>query len=52
LSDAAMALLAGFDRQALHAAVLGFEHPVTGETIRFEAALPQDMDDLITNLRG
>ncbi|WP_439122593.1 RluA family pseudouridine synthase [Marivita sp.] len=52
LPDAAMALLAGFDRQALHAAVLGFEHPVSGETIRFEAALPQDMDDLITSLRG
>ena len=52
LPDAAMALLAGFDRQALHAAVLGFEHPVSGETIRLEAALPQDMDDLITSLRG
>jgi len=44
--------LAGFDRQALHAAVLGFDHPVSGETIRFEAALPTDMDDLITSLRG
>lgn len=52
VSDAAMALLAAFDRQALHAAVLGFEHPVSGETLRFEAALPQDMDDLITQLRG
>ena len=52
LSDNAMALLLGFDRQALHAAVLGFEHPVSGETIRFEAALPQDMDELITSLRG
>ena len=52
LPDAAMVRLEGFDRQALHAAVLGFEHPVSGETIRFEAALPQDMDDLITDLRG
>ncbi len=52
LPDAAMAQLAAFDRQALHAAVLGFDHPVTGETIRFEAALPQDMDELITSLRG
>ena len=52
LPDAAMARLEAFDRQALHAAVLGFEHPVSGETMRFEAALPQDMDDLITSLRG
>ena len=52
LRDEVMARLAAFDRQALHAAVLGFEHPVSGETIRFEAALPQDMDDLITSLRG
>ena len=40
-----------FPRQALHAAVLGFEHPVTGETLRFEAELPQDMDNLIALLR-
>lgn len=52
LPDEAMERLAAFDRQALHAAVLGFEHPVSGETIRFEAALPKDMDDLITSLRG
>lgn len=52
LPDAAMDLLERFNRQALHAAVLGFDHPVSGETIRFEAALPQDMDDLITSLRG
>ena len=34
---------AGLTRQALHAAVLGFVHPVTGETLRFETALPPDM---------
>ncbi|NGM52572.1 RluA family pseudouridine synthase [Caulobacter sp. 602-2] len=34
---------AGFSRQALHAAVLGFVHPVTGETLRFETPLPPDM---------
>jgi 23S rRNA pseudouridine1911/1915/1917 synthase len=37
---------AGLKRQALHAAVLGFRHPVTGETLRFEAPLPPDMADL------
>jgi 23S rRNA pseudouridine1911/1915/1917 synthase len=33
----------GLTRQALHAAVLGFVHPVTGETLRFESPLPADM---------
>ncbi len=37
----------GFARQALHAASLGFEHPVTGEVLRFEAELPDDMRELI-----
>jgi 23S rRNA pseudouridine1911/1915/1917 synthase len=36
-----------FERQALHAAVLGFVHPVTGEAVRFESALPADMRELI-----
>ncbi len=40
-----------FPRQALHAAVLGFEHPVSGGTLRFEAPLPQDMEALLTELR-
>ncbi|MDB5417886.1 MAG: rluD [Phenylobacterium sp.] len=34
---------AGLTRQALHAAVLGFVHPVTGQTLRFESPLPGDM---------
>ena len=34
---------AGLTRQALHAAVLGFIHPVTGERLRFETAPPPDM---------
>ena len=41
-----------FARQALHAAVLGFEHPVTGEDLRFEAPLPEDMAQLIADLGG
>ncbi|MEP5937071.1 MAG: RluA family pseudouridine synthase [Erythrobacter sp.] len=36
-----------FGRQALHAASLGFEHPVTGQTQQFEAELPADMRELI-----
>lgn len=34
---------AGLSRQALHAAVLGFVHPVTGQRLRFETAPPTDM---------
>jgi 23S rRNA pseudouridine1911/1915/1917 synthase len=37
---------AGLKRQALHAAVLGFVHPVTGERLRFETAPPADMASL------
>jgi 23S rRNA pseudouridine1911/1915/1917 synthase len=33
----------GFTRQALHAALLGFVHPITGEAVRFESPLPEDM---------
>lgn len=41
---------AGLKRQALHAAVLGFVHPVTGETLRFETPLPPDMAALEAGL--
>ena len=41
---------AGLTRQALHAAVLGFVHSVTGEALRFETALPPDMRTLETLL--
>ncbi|MFN3146233.1 MAG: RluA family pseudouridine synthase [Paracoccaceae bacterium] len=47
LGAAAAEAAAGFPRQALHAAVLGFVHPVTGEALRFEAPLPADMAALI-----
>ena len=41
-----------FPRQALHAARLGFVHPVTGEDMAFEADLPPDMAELIEALRA
>jgi 23S rRNA pseudouridine1911/1915/1917 synthase len=41
-----------FARQALHAAVLGFIHPVTGAALRFESALPADMAGLLVELRS
>ena len=37
----------GFRRQALHAAVLGFIHPVTGHRLSFSSGLPADMAELI-----
>ena len=37
----------GFDRQALHAARLGFIHPISGESLDFCAELPPDMRELI-----
>lgn len=42
-SDIAERLIGTIGRQALHAARLGFDHPVTGEPMRLEAALPEDM---------
>ena len=39
-----------FGRQALHAAVLGFEHPRTGERLRFETPPAPDLTQLLTNL--
>ncbi len=36
----------GLERQALHAAILGFVHPVTGERLRFETTPPRDMQAL------
>jgi 23S rRNA pseudouridine1911/1915/1917 synthase len=41
-----------FPRQALHARLLGFTHPATGETLRFETDLPSDFDTLLNNLGG
>lgn len=43
--------VAAFPRQALHAAVLGFVHPITGEELRFESELPADMAALLITLR-
>jgi 23S rRNA pseudouridine1911/1915/1917 synthase len=39
-------------RQALHAKTLGFEHPTTHEFMRFDTALPQDMQECIEKWRN
>jgi 23S rRNA pseudouridine1911/1915/1917 synthase len=41
---------AGLERQALHAAVLGFRHPITQEVLRFQTDPPKDMTDLVLAL--
>ena len=41
-----------FDRQALHAAYLGFSHPITGENLSFDTPLPADMSSLLALIEG
>jgi 23S rRNA pseudouridine1911/1915/1917 synthase len=42
--------IAGFSRQALHARLLGFTHPATGQRLSFESPLPDDMKELLATL--
>ncbi len=52
LPEAARAVLGELGRQALHAARLGFAHPVTGETLTFESPLPVELEKLRRALAG
>lgn len=52
LGAEAAAAANAFPRQALHAATLGFDHPVTGERLEFASPLPADMAGLVSLLRG
>jgi 23S rRNA pseudouridine1911/1915/1917 synthase len=45
-------LLNGFPRQALHATRLALEHPVSGETMEWQAPLPGDMVQLLREIRS
>jgi 23S rRNA pseudouridine1911/1915/1917 synthase len=40
------------DRLLLHAATLGFDHPVTGESLQFSAPLPPEFSAMVDRLRG
>jgi 23S rRNA pseudouridine1911/1915/1917 synthase len=42
--------VAAFPRQALHAGLLGFKHPITGRMQRFTSPLPTDIEGLIALL--
>ena len=41
-----------FPRQALHAAHLGFNHPLTGKALAFDSPLPEDMKTLVKILKS
>jgi len=45
-------LLAGFPRQALHATRLALDHPVNGERMEWQAPLPQDMQQLLKQIKA
>jgi 23S rRNA pseudouridine1911/1915/1917 synthase len=48
--EAARLAAEAFKRQALHASVIGFEHPLTHDFLKFESPLPSDIEQLIKNL--
>ena len=50
--ERAFTVAAEFPRQALHAFVLGFQHPSLHKTLRFEAPWPADFAELVGALRG
>ena len=50
LAPPAQAALAGLGRQALHAYLLGVEHPSRGEYLEFRSELPEDLDRLRRSL--
>ncbi len=52
LSAELRTLLLGFPRQALHAFLLGFIHPITHQNLTFESAIPYDFNVLTHSLEG
>lgn len=52
LTPAAQEALKTLGRQALHAAEIGFEHPVSGRPLHFASPLPADMENLLRALRN
>lgn len=51
LGPVTAAAVESFGRQALHAASLGFVHPLSGDVLRFDSPLPEDMAALLTRMR-
>ena len=51
-NDRLRSRLKSLNRQALHASLLGFNHPKTGEYMEFSAPLPEDLKDILDTLRS
>ena len=51
-SQESLEIISNFPRQALHAATLGFTHPLRDETLEFTSKLPDDMDNLLNSMRN
>ncbi|RUM95779.1 RluA family pseudouridine synthase [Pseudaminobacter arsenicus] len=51
LPEPLKAMVTGLTRQMLHARLLAFRHPSTGEIMRFEAPLPADMAEIVEGFR-
>jgi 23S rRNA pseudouridine1911/1915/1917 synthase len=45
--EAARRAVAAFDRQALHACLIGFRHPGSGKWLRFRSEIPPDINELV-----
>ena len=41
-------IISSLNRQALHAYLIGFDHPSTGKRINFKSDLPNDMKELMS----
>lgn len=52
LAEPAQAVVGALDRQALHAAGLGFAHPKTGRQLAFESNFPKDLQQVIIALQS
>lgn len=50
VSEAQRRAITSFSRQALHAEVLGFNHPISGEKMFFKTEMPEDMQQLYQQL--
>jgi 23S rRNA pseudouridine1911/1915/1917 synthase len=49
LKSAGIQALASFNRQALHAGVLGFDHPTSGKRLEFKSEIPDEILQLISS---
>ena len=50
MSESCRETIQGFRRQALHAGLLGFKHPGTGEDVSWQVDLPEDMQNILHTL--